>query len=28
LYRVGKGAAGRLKVTGEHDGSIYSPPPN
>ena len=28
LYRVGKGAAGLLKVTGEHDDSIYSPPPN
>ena len=28
LYRVGKGAAGLLKVSGSHDDSIYSPPPN
>ncbi len=28
LYRVGKGAGGLLKVSGEHDDSIYSPPPN
>lgn len=28
LYRVGKGAAGLLKVSGPHDDSIYSPPPN
>jgi nitrite reductase (NO-forming) len=27
LYRVGKGAAGVLAVTGEHDDTIYSPPP-
>jgi nitrite reductase (NO-forming) len=26
LYRVGKGAAGLLKVSGPHDDSIYSPP--
>jgi nitrite reductase (NO-forming) len=28
LYRVSKGAAGLLKVSGPHDESIYSPPPD
>ena len=27
LYRAGKGADGALIVTGDHDDSIYSPPP-
>jgi nitrite reductase (NO-forming) len=28
LYRVGKGAAGLLMVSGAHDDSLYFPPPN
>lgn len=28
LYRVGKGAGGILQATGQHDESIYSPPPD
>ena len=28
LYRVGKGAAGLLKVSGAHDDGLYFPPPN
>ena len=28
LYRVGKGAAGLLKVSGAHDDGVYFPPPN